>query len=117
MTLFGLAGLTATHGSTSAFTYTVPGPPMVHAANGLGPDARTSGPTEAATPVARTTARAAVAASSGSFRGIAPPFLTARSGSTRTEAERAWCSRANLLLAAHQLNPRRVAAAVGIDRR
>ena len=45
--LSGLAGLTATNGSTSAFVYSVPGPPTVQFANGLGPDASTSGATEA----------------------------------------------------------------------
>src|SRR5713226_2428447 len=35
------AGFTATYGSTSAFVYTVPGPPMLHAAYGLGPDTST----------------------------------------------------------------------------
>src|SRR5204863_6698297 len=52
ITLPGACGLTATHGSTSAFTLLVPGgepgsSPVVQAANGLGTDAVDSGPTAA----------------------------------------------------------------------
>jgi len=73
--LSGSVGLTATHGSTSALTKFVPGPPIVHAANGLGPDASTSGPTAAPTDVARMAASAAIATNSGNLRGMDPSLL------------------------------------------
>src|SRR6266540_1051525 len=58
MTLLGSVGLTSTKGSTSELTKFVPGPPTVHAANGLGLEAFTGGsavyvPATAAAPIAR----------------------------------------------------------------
>src|SRR5581483_8533511 len=75
-------GFTATNGSTSEFTYTVPGPPVEQLANGLGPEASASGPTvtapapatDAATrPQART-----AAADRSALRRIASPFRRER---------------------------------------
>src|SRR5439155_10036884 len=68
-------GSTARNGPTSSLTLIVPGPPIVQAAKGLGPDTSVSGATPALTTPAKATTPALTATNTNSLRDIAPPFL------------------------------------------